>query len=84
MKRMIKNIVPAAALTLLFGMTSCTKDLDVTPLDPNMSTEVSAEGLFNKCYANFAMAGLGDGGSGDGDCDVAGYNDAGMTNLIRL
>ena len=57
MKRMIKNIVPAAALTLLFGMTSCTKDLDVTPLDPNMSTEVSAEGLFNKCYATIAMAG---------------------------
>lgn len=33
MKRMIKNIIPVAALTLLFGMTSCTKDLDVTPLD---------------------------------------------------
>jgi len=84
MKRFIKHILPAGALLLALGMNSCTKDLDVDPISPKISTEYSAEGLFNKCYANFAMAGLGDGGSGDGDCDVAGYSDAGMTNLIRL
>ena len=84
MKRYIKSILPAGALLLALGMTSCTKDLDVDPISPKISTDYSAEGLFNKCYANFAMAGLGDGGSGDGDCDVAGYNDAGMTNLVRL
>lgn len=84
MKKYIKTILPAGALLLAVGMTSCTGDLDVKPISPKISTEYSAEGLFNKCYANFAMAGLGDGGSGDGDCDVAGYNDAGMTNLIRL
>ena len=84
MKKYIKNILPAGAFLLAVGMTSCTKDLDVDPISPKISTEYSAEGLFNKCYANFAMAGLGDGGSGDGDCDVAGYNDPGMTNLIRL
>ena len=48
MKRFIQNIIPAAALTLLFGMTSCTKDLDVTPIDPNLSLEVDYDGLFNK------------------------------------
>lgn len=79
MKRMIKNIVPAAALTLLFGMTSCTKDLDVTPLDPNMSTEVSTEGLFNKCYATIAMAG---NGGANGDCDIDGI-DGGTSGYIR-
>ena len=84
MKRYIKSILPGAALLLALGTTSCTKDLDVDPISPKISTDFSAEGLFNKCYANFAMAGLGDGGSGDGDCDVAGYNDAGMTNLVRL
>ena len=62
MKRYIKSILPAGALLLALGMTSCTKDLDVDPISPKISTDYSAEGLFNKCYANFAMAGLGDGG----------------------
>ena len=48
MKQLIKNILPVAGLILALGMSSCTKDLDVTPLDPKMSTEVSPEGLFNK------------------------------------
>ena len=59
MKRIYKNLIPVAALALALGMTSCTSDLDVEPLDPKMSTEVSPEGLFNKCYANIAMAGNG-------------------------
>jgi len=59
MKRFIQNIIPAAALTLLFGMTSCTKDLDVTPIDPNLSLEVDYDGLFNKCYANLGLQGNG-------------------------
>ena len=68
MKKIYKNLIPAAAFLLTFGVTSCTGDLDVEPLDPNMSTEVSAEGLFNKCYANIAMAGNG-GANGDWDID---------------
>ena len=79
MKRMIKNIIPVAALTLLFGMTSCTKDLDVTPLDPNMDTQVNYEGLFNKCYATIAMAG---NGGANGDCDIDGI-DGGTSGYIR-
>lgn len=76
---MIKNIIPVAALTLLFGMTSCTKDLDVTPLDPNMDTQVNYEGLFNKCYATIAMAG---NGGANGDCDIDGI-DGGTSGYIR-
>jgi hypothetical protein len=80
MKKFIKNIMPiAAGLTLVFGATSCVKDLDVDPLDPNMSTEVSAEGLFNKCYANIAMAG---NGGANGDCDIDGI-DGGTSGFIR-
>lgn len=44
MKAYIKNIIPAAALLLAVGLTSCTKDLDVTPIDPNY-VEPSAEQL---------------------------------------
>lgn len=79
MKRLIKNIIPAAALTLLFGMTSCTKDLDVTPIDPNLSLEFDADGLFNKCYANLGLQG---NGGANGDCDIDGL-DGGTTGFIR-
>ena len=79
MKRLFKHIIPATGLVLLFGTTSCTKDLDVTPLDPNMDTSVSYEGLFNKCYATIAMAG---NGGANGDCDIDGI-DGGTSGYIR-
>ena len=79
MKRLFKHMIPAAGLILLFGTTSCTKDLDVEPLDPNMDTSVSYEGLFNKCYATIAMAG---NGGANGDCDIDGI-DGGTSGYIR-
>lgn len=79
MKKIFKNLIPVAAFALTLGMTSCTGDLDVEPLDPNMSTEVSPEGLFNKCYANIAMAG---NGGANGDCDIDGI-DGGTSGYIR-
>jgi len=79
MKKIFKHIIPAAACVLLMGMTSCTKDLDVTPLDPNMDTELTPEGLFNKCYATIAMAG---NGGANGDCDIDGI-DGGMSGYVR-
>ena len=59
MKYIIKNIIPAAALALALGVTSCTKDLDVDPIDPNVSTELNLDGLYLKCYANLALPGNG-------------------------
>ena len=79
MKSYIKRIIPAAALLMTMGMTSCTGDLDVTPIDPNTNTTVDADGLFNKCYANLALQG---NGGANGDCDVAGL-DGGTTPFIR-
>lgn len=61
------------------GFTSCVNDLDVTPIDPNLDTELDADGLFNKCYANFALAG---NGGANGDCDIDGL-DGGTTGLVR-
>ena len=79
MKKIYKNLIPAAAFLLTLGVTSCTGDLDVEPLDPNMSTEMNVEGLFNKCYANIAMAG---NGGANGDCDIDGI-DGGTSGYIR-
>jgi len=48
MKNIFKYTLPAAALALALGMTSCTKDLDVDPIDPNLSTELNLDGLYLK------------------------------------
>lgn len=72
------KFLPAAALALCLGMTSCVGDLDVTPIDPNLELEYSPEGLFNKCYANFAMQG---NRAGD-EVDIDGL-DGGTAGLVR-
>ena len=66
----IKYIFSAAAFMLSVGLTSCTADLDVNPIDPNLKTKVNtkAESVLNKCYAVIAMAGNG-GANGDSDVD---------------
>ena len=79
MKTYIKNIIPAAALFLAVGLDSCTKDLDVEPIDPNLETNIQPEQLFNKCYANIAVAG---NGGANGDCDVDGI-DGGTSGFVR-
>ena len=68
-------------MLLAVGMTSCTGDLDVTPIDPNLVLldESSVDNLFNKCYANLGLAG---NSGADGDCDIAGL-DGGTTGLVR-
>ncbi len=79
MKLYIKNIIPVAALSLTLGMTSCVGDLDVKPIDPNLTTNLYVEGLFNKCYATMALAG---NGGPDGDCDIDGI-DGGTSGFVR-
>lgn len=78
MKKQILHLVSAAAVTLALGLSSCTKDLDVTPLDPNVSP-LNAGQLFTKCYANLALAG---NGGANGDSDVDGI-DGGTSGFVR-
>jgi outer membrane protein len=78
MKRFIKNIFPAAALTLCVGLSSCIGDLDVSPIDPNSNIQLNPERLFNMCYANFGIEGL----NGPGSSTVT-AQDAGTTGLVR-
>lgn len=80
MNRYIKNIIPVTVLLLSAGMTtSCVNDLDVDPVDPNISTEFTPEGLFTKCYANMALPG---NGGANGDCDIDGI-DGGTSGFVR-
>ena len=39
----IKYIFSAAAFMLSVGLTSCTSDLDVNPIDPNLKTKVNTK-----------------------------------------
>ena len=72
----IRNIVPATLL--VFGMSSCVKDLDVENIDPRKNTEVDAQKLLNKCYAEFVLEGYGPGSS---ELDLG---DSGLSVLYRL
>ncbi len=75
-----KNIVPVAAAALMtMGLSSCTGDLDVTPIDPSTNMTVNEAALFTKCYSNMALAG---NGGADGDCDIDGL-DGGTTGFVR-
>lgn len=75
----IKSILPVSACLLTMGLSSCVNDLDVTPIDPSTVMDVDVAALFNKCYANMALAG---NGGANGDCDVDGL-DGGTTGFVR-
>ena len=77
--RYFKNIVPVAAAALTFAVSSCTKDLDVTPIDPNLTLSTTETQAFAKCYANLGMESFN---GANGDCDISGY-DGGTTGFIR-
>lgn len=79
----MKALAPAAALMVSMAATSCLNDLDNEPISPKIDLEVSNDGLLNKCYANFGINGTGSGSNSDDDCDVKGFNDNGMTGLVR-
>lgn len=66
-------------MAIAFGLTACVGDLDVEPINPNVNTQLEPDGLFNKCYANIAMAG---NGGANGDCDIDGL-DGGTSGLVR-
>jgi len=76
-----KNIKSLAVVFLALMFTSCVKDLDVTPRDPNIITSLTVystpaaykEGLA-KLYATFSVSGQ-QGPSGQPD--IAGIQQAG-------
>ena len=79
--RYFKNIIPVAAVAFaVAGLSSCTKDLDVTPIDPSSTMTPSEPELFTKCYATMAVSG-NYGGDTD-DCDIDRL-DGGTTGFVR-
>ena len=77
--RYFKIIVPAAALMTAVGLSSCTGDLDVEPIDPSSTMTPDEAALYTKCYATMALAG---NGGANGDCDIDRL-DGGTTGFVR-
>ena len=75
-----KFILPVAAFALTAGLSSCVKDLDVTPIDPSTTMTVDEAGLYTKCYATMALAG---NTGANGDCDIDGL-DGGTTGFSPI
>lgn len=78
MKFNIKKAFPILGLAMTLGMSSCVNDLNVEPIDPSQKTQVDANKLFNKMYAEFVFEGYG---PGDSELDLG--ND-GLSVLYRL
>lgn len=79
--RYINKIFSIATLLMgLLGTSSCTKDLDVTPIDPNLSLEFKQDEVFHKIYATMALTGQK---GPDGNGDVSGI-DEGTSGFYRL
>lgn len=85
----IKNIITKGIALMAIGtlsLTSCTKDLDQLPIDPNQSTaetvyqtEAGYNQVLAKLYAGFSLTGQ-EGPAGNGD---VGGIDEGSSSFIR-
>ena len=78
MKFNIKKAFPIVGLAMTLGLSSCVNDLDVEPIDPRLNTQVDANKLFNKMYAEFVFEGKG---PGESELDLG---NAGLSVLYRL
>jgi len=78
----MKSFVKYALMACIaLAMTSCVKDLDAKPIDPNSSQIFNQDAMFTKCYACLGLIGQSDPGS-DSDVDKQGI-DAGTSAFYR-
>lgn len=78
----IKSLLPAAlAVALAFGTNSCANDLDISPVDPQVSGAFSQDEVFNKLYASLVLSGQK---GPDGSADISYPSDEGKTTFYRL
>jgi len=78
----IKSLFSAALLLVAAGTftTSCVKDLDVDPINPQQTMEADYDALFNKIYASFALTGQE---GPHGNKDLASF-DEGQSDFYRM
>ena len=79
MKR--KNIINTlcGVACIAGGLTACTNDLNVTPINPQQTMEYNQDAVFNKIYASFCLTGQ-TGPAGNGDVP----GDEGQSEFFRM
>lgn len=81
MKLNISKYLPIIlAVSMAFQFTSCVNDLDVEPIDKNVTQTFEQDKVFAKIYSSLTLTGQ-EGPAGDGD--VAGI-DEGFSAFFRL
>jgi starch-binding outer membrane protein, SusD/RagB family len=80
MKLKQNKIITIMLIAIGIGFTSCVNDLNVTPIDPNLSTEFNQDAAFAKTYASLSLTGQ-QGAAGQGDLSNL---DEGTTSFIRM
>lgn len=79
MKKYFKYIVPAAAVVLTLGATSCADELSLSVQDPQTTTEFDSNAFLAKVYGSMVLTGQV-GGAGDADMKQF---DEGNSSLYR-
>ncbi|MEI6753552.1 MAG: RagB/SusD family nutrient uptake outer membrane protein [Paludibacter sp.] len=75
-----KVLYPAFVIMMSLGINSCLNDLNIAPLNPNVTPVFSQDEVFAKLYTSLALTGQK---GPDGNGDVAGI-DEGTSAFIRL
>ena len=78
----IKSYLFILSLLVFAGISACTNDLDVTPIDPSVTQTFDQDAVFTKIYASMALTGQ-EGPAGTPDLD-ADYVDEGTSAFVRL
>lgn len=83
MKLNLKNIILGSSVALTIGLASCVDDLNVTPINPQVSQEFDQHAVFTKIYATLGMTGMvGPNGQGH-DLEAMGI-DEGKSAFYRM
>lgn len=83
MKLNIRKYAALMACACGLTITSCTGDLDVTPINPQQTQVVNDDALFNKLYATFSLTGQ-QGNAGKPDIPSNVVENEGFTQYYRM
>lgn len=83
MKLNIRKYAALMACACGLTITSCTGDLDVTPINPQQTQVANDDALFNKLYATFSLTGQ-QGNAGKPDIPSNVMDNEGFTQYYRM
>lgn len=83
MKLNIRKYAALMACACGLTITSCTGDLDVTPINPQQTQVANDDALFNKLYATFSLTGQ-QGNAGKPDIPSNVIENEGFTQYYRM